>query len=294
MQMNDRDPHTGHRTTGHDWNGIRELNTPVPKAVWFFLILTVLFSVAYWVLMPAFPLGKTYTKGVLGADQKNRVEAEIAAVQQAQQPWMSRIEQDGFDVLLADKEIMERVRTGGKALFADNCATCHGAGGKGQPGFPNLTDSHWLWGGSPEAIAETLRVGINSSHPDTRISQMMAFGRDQLLSRSQIEDVVSYIDSLRAGAEVQKGHETAIAQGAEIFQKECVACHGTDAKGLQEMGAPDLTGDGWIYGGDRQTLLRTIWHGRIGEMPTWESRLTLAQRRMLTLYVIDLAEQEKP
>ena len=179
MAVEERDPYTGYMTTGHEWNGIKELNTPVPRPVYFFLIVTALFSVVYWVLMPAWPLGVTYTKGLLGIDQRNTVTESLKQAALERGVWTKRIEAGSFKEIQADPKLMEMVRQTGRTLFGDNCAACHGSNAQGGHGFPNLTTASWLWGGDPESIAETIRVGINSAHPQTRTSQMMAFGRDQ-------------------------------------------------------------------------------------------------------------------
>ena len=168
MAVDERDPHTGYMTTGHEWNGIKELNTPVPRAVYFFLIVTALFAFVYWVLMPAWPLGLTYTKGLLGIDQRTTVTESLkqAALRTRGLDAADR-ERRAIRPIQADPSLMTIVRQTGRTLFGDNCAACHGFNAKGGKGFPNLTTASWLWGGDPETIAETIRVGINSTHPKT-------------------------------------------------------------------------------------------------------------------------------
>ena len=165
MAVSERDPYTGYTTTGHEWNGIKELNTPVPRPVYFFLIVTALFSVVYWILMPAWPLGVTYTKGLLGIDQRNTVTEGLKQAALGRSVWTKRIEAGSFTDIQADPGLMDIVRQTGRTLFGDNCAACHGSNAKGGKGYPNLTTASWLWGGDPENIAETIRVGINSAHP---------------------------------------------------------------------------------------------------------------------------------
>src|SRR5215470_6742874 len=196
MAIEERDDHTGYMLTGHEWNGITELNTPVPRIVYFFLIVTALFAVGYWILMPAWPLGTTYTKGLLGVDQRTTVVAALKQAALDRAAWTTRIEQAGFAEIQGDPGLMNIVRQTGRTLFGDKCAVCHGRDAGGGKGFPNLTTSSWLWGGTPEAIVETIRVGINSAHPDSRSSQMLAFGRDGMLPRTDIENVVAYVRSL--------------------------------------------------------------------------------------------------
>jgi cytochrome c oxidase cbb3-type subunit 3 len=280
-------------TTGHEWNGIKELNTPVPRPVYFFLGAAALFAVVYWVLMPAWPLGVTYTKGLLGIDQRTDVTLELKQAALERSVWTRRIESESFRQIQADPQLMQAVRQTGPALFADNCAACHGAEAKGNKGFPNLTTTSWLWGGSPEAIFETIRIGINSDHPKSRTSQMPAFGRDQVLSAPDIESVVSYVRTLSNPAAAKEAAPGEIEKGKALFAANCAACHGPDAKGSTESGAPNLTDAWWIYGGDRETISTTVWGGRQGHMPTWEKRLTELQRKILALYLVDLRTPTK-
>jgi len=288
MGVGERDPHTGHMTTGHEWNGIKELNTPVPRPVYFFLAATALFGIVYWILMPAWPIGVTYTKGLLGVDQRATVVQSLKQAQLDRSVWTKRIESEDFSAIQADPQLMTIVRQTGHALFGDNCAACHGAKARGGKGFPNLTTTSWLWGGTPEAIAETIRVGINSPHADSRASQMPAFGKDQILPRADIENVASYVRSLSDGTASNAEQADKIKAGKEIFAANCASCHGDDARGNAEAGAPNLTDKYWIYGGDVETVYSTVWGGRQGHMPTWESRLSPLDRKILTLYVVDL------
>lgn len=281
-----RDPLSGYLTTGHEWNGITELNTPVPRAVYAFLILSVLFSLGYWVLMPAWPLGATYTRGLLGIDQRNLVEASLKQAALERSAWSERIAAKSFAETRAEPALMKIVRESGHALFGDNCAPCHGQDAKGGPGFPDLTIASSLWGGKPEDFFATIRVGINSAHSDTRVSQMPAFGRDQMLPAADVQNVAHYVHSLSnpgfGDIEAKR-----VEQGKAIFAANCVACHGEDAKGNSELGAPDLTDRSWIYGGDLATIKTTIWGGRQGHMPSWEGRLPELDRKILTLYLLD-------
>ncbi len=286
MAIDERDPHTGYLTTGHEWNGITELNTPVPRIIFFFLVVTVLFSLGYWILMPAWPIGTTYTKGLLGIDQRSLVTESVKQASLDRADWSGRIEKESVADIQKDAALMKVVRETGRTLFGDNCAACHGSNATGGPGYPNLTTQSWLWGGTPEALAETIRVGINSPHPDTRTSQMPAFGRDGMLPRADIEKAVAFVRSLsRPSAKDLPANR--VAEGQKIFAANCSACHGEDAKGNPEMGAPDLTDSLWIYGGDANSIMKTVWGGRQGHMPTWENRLSNLDRRILVLYLLD-------
>jgi cytochrome c oxidase cbb3-type subunit 3 len=286
MAVEERDPHTGYLTTGHEWNGITELNTPVPRAVYVFLTAAALFAVVYWILMPAWPLGSTYTKGLLGIDQRTSVAASLQQAALDRVAWTTRIEKTDFATIQGDPQLMEIVRQTGRTLFGDKCAVCHGRDARGGKGFPNLTTSSWLWGGAPDVIAETIRVGINSAHPDSRTSQMLAFGRDGMLPRDSIENVVAYVRSLSNPA--IDAPPDKIAAGKAVFAENCASCHGEDSKGKMDLGAPNLADQVWIYGGDPESIYSTVWSGRQGHMPTWEARLPAVDRKILALYLVDL------
>jgi cytochrome c oxidase cbb3-type subunit 3 len=287
MAIGERDPHTGHMTTGHEWNGITELNAPVPGVVYFFLAVTALFSLVYWVLMPAWPIGATYTKGMLGLDQRTTVARSLEQAAADRAAWTSRIAQADYKDIQADPALMSIVRRDGRRLFGDNCAVCHGTDARGSRGFPNLTTGSWLWGGEPETIAETLRVGINAAHEETRVSQMPGFGQLQMLPPADIGTVVSYVRSLSTPAVSAAGMADKIAAGKVVFANNCSSCHGDDAKGKKEMGAPSLVDGLWIYGGDEGSIFRSVYDGRQGHMPRWEDRLTPVDRKILALYVLD-------
>lgn len=293
MSVAERDPHTGHMTTGHEWNGIKELNTPVPKVVWFFLGATVIFSVVYWLLMPAWPVFVTYTKGLLGVDQRATVTESLRQAAADRAVWADQIEALDFQDIQANEALKRVVRETGPALFKDNCSACHGIDAEGGTGYPNLTDAAWLWGGDPETVAETIRVGINASHDETRVSQMPAFGRDQMLDRNAVLNVVAYVQSLSDPALAAGEQADGVTAGKEVFAENCVACHGEDAQGGVEMGAPDLTDGFWIYGGDRQSIYTSVYGGRQGHMPQWDDRLTPLDRKILALYVLDLSSAQK-
>lgn len=288
----ERDPVTGRETTGHEWNGIKELDTPVPRGVLMFLIATHLWAIAIWFLMPAWPLGTTYTRGLLGIDQQRTVEARVVEGQQQRAAWMARLETEPYDVIMADEALMRTVRQTGRQLFGDNCAACHGRDAKGGINYPDLTDGDWLWGGGPEFIEQTMRVGINTAHPDSRIAQMPAFGRDEMLDRDQVRNVAAYVYSLTNPDYSTAENVDRINAGRDVFATTCAACHGENAKGNPEVGAPNLTDSHWVYGGSLDTIIASVHGGRQGHMPTWDERLTKAEIRTLALYVNDLGRPQ--
>lgn len=291
MEVSERDPITGRETTGHEWNGIKELDTPIPRGVLMFLIVTHLWAIAWWFFVPAWPLGTTYTRGILGVDQQTTVEASVAEGQRQRAPWTTRLETEPYDVIKADDALMQTVRSTGRQLFGDNCAACHGRDGQGGLNYPNLADNDWLWGGNPEQIEQTIRVGINSANPDSRVALMSAFGRDEILSRDQVRDVAGYVYSLSNPSYATQNPDR-INAGKEVFATTCVACHGENAQGNQEVGAPNLTDTHWIYGGSLDAIIASVHGGRQGHMPAWEGRLSTAEIRTLSLFVNDLRTKQ--
>ena len=282
MSVNERDPLTGHMTTGHEWNGIKELNARVPQAVWWAIGITHIWALIVWILLPTWPLVTTYTKGLLGIDQYEVVNADLVEAAEMRSVWTEPIASMPFEGMLADPAVIEVVRATGSQLFGDNCAGCHGVIGGGGVGFPSLNDADSLWGEDAETIYETIRVGINAPHPETRVSQMLAFA--DILTREEIRIVAAYVRSL-SGAEIDPGWREA---GANLFAENCAACHGPGGEGDIALGAPNLADQTWLYGGDEPSLFRTIHGGRQGWMPAWENRLSEVERKILTAFVLDL------
>ena len=290
MSLIERDKHSGYKTTGHEWNGIKELNTPVPRLVILFLIATFLFSVGYWYFMPSFPLVERYLPGKLGVDERQSLSEQITEAETLKKTsWTDRLEQTEFADILYDDELMAKVSTSGARLFEDNCAMCHGHLGVGNLNYPRLSDKSWLWGDDPDHIAETLRVGINSDHPESRVAIMPGFGELGSLDQASIENVVAYVRN-EARLPVSIGAATKASQqaGEQTYQTICVACHGQDLHGNQLLGAPNLVDRYWIYGSDTAQVIETVWSGRQGHMPDWETRLETYQRKILALYVTTL------
>ncbi|MBP2445347.1 cytochrome-c oxidase, cbb3-type subunit III [Rhizobium leguminosarum] len=291
MAIEEIDQITGRRTTGHIWNGIKELDTPIPRGVLLFLIVTHLFALLWWILLPAWPLGTTYTKGLIGGSQKQTVERKIVEAAASRVSWTEKIEKGSFDEIRADAQLMSKVNASGHQLFGDNCAACHGRDGKGGQNYPDLTDNDWIWGGEPDRIVETLTVGVNSRHSNSRVSQMPAFGADEMLDRKQVTDVAAYVYSLSnsASSEERVGD---IEAGREVFKTTCASCHGDNAKGKSDLGAPNLTDASWVYGGTLSRIVETVHGGRQGHMPTWDERLTPAEIKILALYVSGMGERQ--
>lgn len=281
------DPVTGYHLTDHDWGGIRELNTPMSRIAVWALIITFAYSVIAWVLLPAWPspTGTSYTKGLLGLDQGEVAWAGFQKIDTRRSEWFSAFDDPDFETLAADPDLMARAMPAAARLFTDNCAVCHGEDAKGGPGYPSLVAADWLWEGDPEGIAETIRVGINSTHDETRFGQMPAFGADGMLPRADLEAVTDYVVAIHSG-EVDDSHP-----GALVFEENCAACHGDRGTGGLGIGAPSLVDEEVIYGQDRNTVWRTVWGGREGVMPHWEGRLRPAEINLLALYLSELASE---
>lgn len=283
MSQPERDPVSGQITTGHEWNGIKELNSPVPRIVFASLILGAIYLVVSTILLPAWPGITGYTRGILGIDQRDIVTREVEQARLDRTVWTAAIDSNSFEETLADPALMDIVRDAGSTLFVDNCAACHGMTGSGNTGFPNISQAPLSWGSDIDTIHETIRVGINSDHPETRFAQMLAFGRDGMLPRNEIVALTNHVLAL-SGAE---GGMTDPAT-EENFAFNCASCHGMEARGEPDFGAPDLTDSAWTYGGSRDAIFASIFNGRAGHMPHWEGRLPATDLRMLALYVHDM------
>jgi len=277
----EKDDVTGYETTGHEWDGIKELNRPLPKWWLYVLYATIAWSFVYYVLYPAIPGLSGYTGGVLGHTERKAVVESIAEARAAQAEFVTAIADATPTEIRAEQRLFNFALAGGRTAFADNCAPCHGVGGAGVPGYPSLIDDAWIWGGSLDDIHQTLLYGIRSEHPDTRVSEMPAFGTWEMLMADEIAATADYVLSLSGTA----GDAAAIEQGAQIFAEQCAACHGESAEGIPELGAPNLSDAIWLYGGDRETVIETITNSRAGVMPAWEERLDDATIKMLTVYV---------
>lgn len=278
---------SGIETTGHEWDGLKELNNPAPRWwLWVFYV-TVIWSIGYWVVYPAWPTLSGHTKGMLNWTQHSELKHSQAEINLRQEQYLDKFQQADFNKIMNDPELFSFANAGGAAAFKDNCATCHGTGGAGGKGYPNLNDDDWLWGGKIEDIYQTIQYGIRSPHDETRASMMPAFGKDTILTPDEISTMVSYVMDISSGKDVSSH------AGADIFQQQCAACHGTDAKGIRDVGAPNLTDDIWLYGGDKATIQKTIFYGRNGVMPFWKDRLNDNTIRQLAVYVHSLGGGEE-
>jgi cytochrome c oxidase cbb3-type subunit III len=277
----EKDAVTGRETTGHEWDGIKELNTPLPKWWLYVMYATILWSVIWWFLYPSWPGLTGHFGGLLGANQRLELDARMAAAGAAQAQYVQRIAEASLEDIAGDPQLASFAFAGGAAAFANNCAPCHGLGGAGQGFYPSLADDAWIWGGTLADIHTTLLHGIRSADPDTRFNLMPAFGRDGILDRQQINDVAEHVLALSRHADDPE----AAARGETIYAEQCASCHGEAGEGIQELGAPRLDDAIWLYGGSKEEIVQQIHAPRHGVMPAWAGRLDPETLKTLAVYV---------
>lgn len=289
MAKNEVDDISGTETTGHQWDGIKELNTPLPRWWLWTFYATVIWSIGYVVLYPAIPLVNGATSGLLGYSSRADVAREIADANVAKGGLVEKIGSMSLGDIRKDPDLFQFSVAGGRSAFSVNCVQCHGSGAAGGPGYPNLNDDEWLWGGSLEAIHTTLVHGIRfEGDDDTRLSDMPAFGRDGLLDAAQISDVAEHVLALSG----QEHDQAAAERGVAIFEENCAACHGEGGDGNPELGAPALNNAIWLFGGDKEAIVESITNSRRGVMPAWGHRLDDATLKQLAIYVHSLGGGE--
>lgn len=284
---------SGVETTGHEWDGLKELNNPLPRWWLWVWLVTIIWGVWYFIAYPAWPTKDGATKGTSEYTQYKELIASQEEIAQIQQQYAQAFSNADFDEILADPALYNFALSGGSSAFKDNCATCHGSGAAGSKGYPNLNDDDWLWGGKITDIYQTIQYGIRADNWDTRISAMPAFGKDGLLNTKEINAVVDYVLSLSAhGHKDHHADKTTIMAGKKIFAENCASCHGTDARGDHEFGAPNLADAIWLYGGDHDSVFASVYNARAGMMPAWHERLDDNTIRQLSVYVHQLGGGE--
>jgi cytochrome c oxidase cbb3-type subunit 3 len=270
-------------TTGHEWDGIQELNNPLPRWWLFTFYACIVWAIGYWVVYPAIPLVSSFTEGTFGWHSRSAVVADLEGLKTLRAPMNAKIEAASLADIEKTPELLSFARAQGSAAFAVNCSPCHGAGAQGFKGYPNLNDDDWLWGGSLDSIHTTLLHGIRwDADKDTRSSMMPAFGKDGILKPAEISVVVDYVRSL-SGLPIDK--DVDLASGQKIFADNCAACHGDKGEGNQEMGAPKLNDKIWLYGSDKSVIMERITLGGGGIMPAWGTRLDAPTIKSLAVYV---------
>ena len=281
----DIDSVSGTATTGHQWDGIKELNTPLPKWWLYTFYLTIIWAVGYWIVYPAWPLLTSNTTGILHYSSRANVAVELANLDKIRGEKMATLATASLADIEKDPNLLALARARGKTVFGDNCAPCHGSGATGSKGYPNLNDDDWLWGGSLDQIMQTIRFGARSGNAKGHEGNMLAFGKEGMLKPEQIVTVANYVRSL-SHLPTAPGYDA--AEGAKIFAENCAACHGENGKGNPDVGSKDLTANIWLYGGDDATIIDTITNGRSGVMPAWDGRLDPVTLKAMAVYVHSL------
>lgn len=277
----EKDAITGTDTTGHEWDGIKELNTPLPRWWLYTFYACIAWGLAYSVIYPSWPTLSSHFGGTAGWTQRGELAATLAEQRAGQATLRDRIVATDIQDIRQDPTLMSYVQAAGRVAFADNCAGCHGAGGAGAANFPVLADDDWIWGGKPDQILQTVTYGIRNANENSRVSDMPRFGLDGLLTKPQIADVAQHVLSLSGTA----GDVAAAERGTAIYAENCAACHGEKGEGNIEMGAPRLSDGIWLYGGDIKSVTETITNARRGNMPAWSERLDPATVKVLATYV---------
>ncbi len=276
-------------TTGHEWDGIKELNNPLPLWWLWIFYATIIVAIIYFVIMPTFPLVSSYTAGTLNQSDRVNVEAAVNAARLERVERGAGLGDSSMEQIRSDTSLLEYGLAAGEAAFGDNCATCHGRGSQRIAGYPYLHDDVWLWGGTLDEIRQTIRFGIRADHDQTRFSQMPAFLSDGILTDDQVGDLADFVMSLSGSG----GEFDAINRASSLFALHCASCHGEQGLGDQAQGAPNLSDRDWLYGGDRTTIIETISFSRYGVMPAWETRLDPITVRALAVYVHSLGGGEE-
>ncbi|HEX2943620.1 MAG TPA: cytochrome-c oxidase, cbb3-type subunit III [Rhodopila sp.] len=285
----EKDSVTGRETTGHEWDGLKELNTPLPKWWLYVFMASIVYALGLFVLYPSIPYGSGYWHGLLGYSQRKAVDADVAKIVAQRKAEMDKIATLSFAQIKADPALEEVALIDGRMTFANNCQPCHGAGGGGRPGYPALAAGAWLWGGTLDAIQQTITHGIRSADPDARTSAMPRFGIDGVLKPEEIQQVADYVWS------AFYGHKTAgqdVSAGAKLFADNCAACHGDHGQGNRDVGAPRLASHVHLYGDSRDIIVSQVTNPRQGVMPNWNTRLDPATIKAVALYVHSLGGGE--
>ena len=286
-----QDDDLDYETTGHEWDGIKEYNKPLPRWWLWTFYATIVWAVLYTIAYPAWPGIREATPGLLGYSTRGEVAEEIARFEQANEAISVQLASVELTEIAQDPDLNQYAQNAGAAVFRTWCAQCHGSGAAGvqAAGYPNLLDDDWLWGGDIEAIHATIAHGIrNEEDPDARWSQMPAFG--EMLEAEEISQVVNYVMSLSE----EPNDASKVAAGETVYLDNCAACHMDDGTGDRWQGAPNLTDAIWLYGGDYETLTETVTYSRFGVMPSWTNRLSESEIRAVAAYVHGLGGGEAP
>jgi cytochrome c oxidase cbb3-type subunit 3 len=277
---------SGVETTGHEWDGIKELNNPLPRWwLWTFYV-TIVWAIGYTIAYPAWPMLSGATRGVLGYTSRQEFQDDLTVAASAQKVYLDKIAALPVKDIAKDTELAQFAMNGGEAAFKVNCATCHGTGASGRPGYPNLNDNDWLWGGSIDQIYQTISYGIRNDDPETRVSEMPAFV--DILDPAQTRQVAAYVVSLTG----TPADASMIEPGKQVFADNCVSCHGEKAEGNRELGAPNLADAIWLKGEGEDAIIQQVNAPKHGVMPAWHTRLADTTIKQLAVYVHSLGGGE--
>jgi cytochrome c oxidase cbb3-type subunit 3 len=283
----EKDGVSGQYTTGHEWDGIKELNTPLPRWwVWVFYA-TILWAVGYWIVYPSWPTLNGYWAGTAGYHSRSDVVKDIEKANAAKAVYLSKIQNASLEDIQKDKDLLNFAMAGGASVFKDTCAACHGNNGVGAYGYPSLVDDQWLWGGSLEDIKTTIAYGVRNSNPNSRQSEMPAFGGGDALNDEQLGNVAEYVLSLSKSST----NPSAAQAGQAIYASNgCAGCHGEAGEGSQAVGAPALASGMWLYKEKDQkaAIISQVKKPKHGSMPAWSERFDEATIKLLTVYVHSL------
>ena len=291
MASREKDNISGTETTGHEWDGIKELDTPMPRWWLWTYYASIVFALGYVIAYPALPLVSGATPGLLGYSSRAELLKEVDTARTAQSAQLEKVKSLPLEDIRKDADLLQYAVAGGRAAFRVNCIQCHGSGAAGGKGYPNLNDDDWLWGGTLDQIHTTLQHGIRfTADPDTRQSPMPAFGADEILTPEQINDVADYV--LRLSGQVFDAG--AAARGITVFAENCVACHGEVGEGNREFGGPRLADPIALYAADKAAIVAQVARPRHGVMPAWNARLDEVTIKQLAIYVHSLGGGEMP
>jgi cytochrome c oxidase cbb3-type subunit 3 len=271
---------SGVETTGHEWDGIRELNNPMPRWWLWTFYLCIIWAAGYAIAYPAIPLINGATPGLLGYSSRADVVAELADAKAAQGGMLDKIAATPVEEIASDPELLRFAIAGGSSAFKVNCAQCHGSGASGSAGYPNLNDDDWLWGGTIDQIYLTIAHGIRyDGDDDTRYSEMPAFG--DMLELAQINEVAAYVVSLSGTA----ADQAMVEPGKTIYAENCAACHGDSGEGIVDFGAPRLSDGIWLKGSTEAQIVAQVRNPKHGVMPAWVGRLGEPTIKQLAVFV---------
>jgi cytochrome c oxidase cbb3-type subunit III len=289
--MSDDDKHiddvSGVETTGHEWDGIRELNNPMPRWWLWTFYATIVWAFGYMILYPAWPLINSATPGLLGYSSRGELSRDLDRVDEERAGMTQALRAASLTEILADEGLRTFAVAGGMAAYRVNCSQCHGSGAQGAPGYPNLNDDAWVWGGDIESLYTTIAHGVRDKlDPDTRVSEMPAFAG--MLSPTEVLQTAAYVRSLSG---LESDPERAAA-GESLFADNCAACHGASGEGGRDFGAPSLADAVWLYGSSEAEIAQQIQVPKHGVMPAWSHRLGDDTVKKLAVFIHSLGGGE--